>query len=191
MLYLKVGYIDYLMVFIHVEVLMTFLILMFSYRQVYKSLRKQANEMRAVQCTISSAATRDDLRKVTSEKKVTRAFLIILLLFICSYTPAIIMIFILQFCEQCNCVFRHVLRDLQFLIVTMNSAMNPFVCAIRLRAFKDSILVLLRCNKKESKYRAKYAKEEKESADDSSNGRIPDDRGTLNTGFADETEMSA
>ena len=148
MLYLKVGYITYSMVFSHVSVLITFCILLLSYRQVYKSLRKQVNEMKAIQGTAESAATLDnELRQAALEKKVTRAFLIILLLFICSYAPAIIMVYILQFCEQCNCTFRHVLRDLQFLIVLSNSAMNPFVCAIRLQNFRESILVLLKCTR--------------------------------------------
>ena len=181
MIYIKVGYIVYLMVFSHISVLVTFCILLLSYRQVYKSLRKQANEMKATQRTISSAAAKEDLRKVASEKKVTRAFLIILLLFICTYTPAIIMIYILHFCEQCNCTLRHVLRDLQFLIVTANSAMNPFVCAIRLRAFRQSILVLLRCRGRKVKYLTKYGKDKRgESSVSTSDEKITHDKGNVN-----------
>lgn len=151
MLYLKVGYIDYLMVFVHASIIITFAILVLTYRQVYKILRCQSVAMRDAQ-NDNAVQNNEALRKIKTEKKVTRAFLYILGLFICSYAPAILMIYILQFCTQCNCTLRHVFRDLQFVFVSANSAMNPFVCGIRLEAFRKSIKSIILCHKKKSKY---------------------------------------
>ena len=140
MLYLLTGYINYLMVFIHVSVLITFLILILTHRQVSKSLQKNADDLKC--CSSSNIATQEQ-RKIKQERKVTNAFLSILLLFICTYMPAVIMIYILEFCAQCNCTARNVLRDLQFLIISANSGMNPYVCAVRLKAFRKTIWALI------------------------------------------------
>ena len=151
MIYLKVGYIDYLMVFVHASVVITFTILVLTYRQVYNILRCQSVAVGDAPSD-NAVQNNEDLRKIKTEKKVTRAFLYILGLFICSYAPAILMIYILQFCTQCNCTLRHVFRDLQFVFVSANSAMNPFVCGIRLEAFRNSIKSIIFCHKKKSKY---------------------------------------
>ena len=140
LVYLKTGLIEYLMVFVHIAVATTFVLMVVTYRQVYQTLRNRAKQLRAMQMS-------EEFTSVKNEKKVTRAYLFILALFICSYVPAIIMIYVLQFCEHCSCEFRHVLRDLQFLLIASNSAMNPFVCTIRLGPFRRSIIALF-CRRK-------------------------------------------
>ncbi|XP_065066431.1 adenosine receptor A2a-like [Rhopilema esculentum] len=159
MVYLKIGYINHLMVFVHLSVLLTFILLVVTYREVYKAFRRQANELRAfqnpgnIQNTTSQVIDQTEFRRVRTEKKVTRAFLYILGLFICCYLPAIVMIYILQFCETCSCDLRHILRDLQFILVSVNSAMNPFVCTIRLGPFRRSIIAVILCKKfRQNKY---------------------------------------
>ena len=155
LIYLKTGYIDFLMVFAHISVVTTLVLLVVTYRQVYKAFRTQANELRALQRTTPNPQN-EDWRKARNEKKVTRAFLYILGLFVCCYVPAIVMIYILQFCTQCSCDARHVLRDAQFLLVSVNSAMNPFVCTIRLGPFRRSIIALFwRRRKQEVTYAPK------------------------------------
>lgn len=152
LLYLEVGYINHLMVFAHLAVVITLVLLVVTYWEVYRSFRRMSNELRQFRDTPgcasndSSQAGRDlELRRVRTEKKVTRAFLYILGLFIACYVPAIIMIYILQFCGKCSCDLRHTLRDLQFILVSLNSAMNPFVCTIRLGLFRRSIFALISC----------------------------------------------
>ena len=151
MIYLEVGYIDYLMVFVHVSVVITFSILVLTYLQVYKTLRSRSQALTIAQDS-NEEQRKEALRKNKIEKKVTRAFLYILGLFIASYAPAIIMIYLLQFCTSCSCDVRHVLRDMQFLFVSANSAMNPFVCGIRLQAFRHSILAVILCKKKKTQH---------------------------------------
>ena len=149
LVYLKVGYINHLMVFVHLSAVITLILLAATYWQVYLAFRRQSNHLRSFENEIGNEANqaeRDrELSRVKTEKKVTRAFLYILGLFIACYLPAIVMIYILQFCNECSCVLRHSLRDLQFLLVSANSAMNPFVCTIRLGVFRKSIAKLLKC----------------------------------------------
>ena len=150
MIYLQAGYIVHLMVFVHLSVIVTFVLLVVTHREVYKAIRQQSNELRDFQRPANNQPNNEDprtmnemeYRRMRTEKKVTRAFLYILGLFVCCYVPAIIMIYILQFCEKCSCNLRHVMRDLQFILVSANSAMNPFVCTIRLGPFRRSIIAI-------------------------------------------------
>jgi len=157
LVYLKVGVIKHLMVFVHVSAVITLILLAVTYWLAYREIRQQSKELRAFDQGDDHAGrakgddqagreeTEEELRRVRTEKKVTRAFLYILGLFIACYVPAIIMIYILQFCDDCSCVLRHILRDSQFLLVSANSAMNPFVCTIRLGNFRRSIVEMLKC----------------------------------------------
>ena len=139
-LYIEMGLINYLMVFIHLYVLVTFIILVVTYHQVDKKFIDQAESLKG-------SYHRSEIRKVKCERKVTRTFLVILVLFILAYTPAIWMIYTLQFCDQCSCTFRHILRDLQFLVICLNSAMNPIVCTVRLKPFRQAIKAILSCDR--------------------------------------------
>nr|QBL02585.1 biogenic amine-like GPCR [Tripedalia cystophora] len=136
--YLLIGYIRSLMVFIHTAVLVTLVILLLTYIQVYRAFRAQILELKRLK-RASDAYTYNQLNTIRLEKKVTRAFLWILGCFIASYTPAIIMIYILETCTHCDCTLWHCLRDATFLIVSANSGMNPLVCAFRLKVFRRSI----------------------------------------------------
>ena len=144
--YLKLGYIDNLMVHSHTSVIVALVGLIVTYINLYLFLRKQATEMANIQRTTSTAAEEMRLQRLKLEKKITRTFLWILILFIATYVPSIIMVYILHFCESCHCTLRHVLRDLQFLLISSNSCMNPFVCTIRLKQFRKSVYAILpRC----------------------------------------------
>ena len=143
--YFEAGYVSFMMVYIHASVLVTLSILILTYRQAYKTLRNQATAMKSLRRTTTNEVKQEDVRKMRNEQKVTRAFLLILVLFIASYTPAIIMQYILVFCPQCDCNLRHPLRDLLFVLVSSNSCMNPFVCTLRLKAFRRAVLTIARC----------------------------------------------
>ena len=149
MVYFTTGYVVYIMVYIHASVLVTLLILAFTYRQTYKTLRNQGDTFKVLRRTSSNIVTKEDVRKLRTEKKVTRAFLLILVLFIFSYTPAVIMLYILEFCPLCGCTLRHILRDLLFVLISSNSCMNPFVCTIRLRPFRETAWAVIGCKRNE------------------------------------------
>ena len=195
-LYFAIGFLKYLMVFVHVSIFLTFVTVVMTYRQVYKTLHGRTSQFRrgnntvqpgsnTMQCrtnTIqresntvqheSSVAEGNAIQPGPSsiesstmqrERKVTKAFFYILCLFVCCYAPTVIMVYILQFCPNCNCTFRHVLRDFQFVFVWANSAMNPVICAVTLTMFRQSIFAVLRCRGRHSVQRIDSMKASSES----------------------------
>ena len=157
MLYFVTGYITFLMIFAHTGVILTLGILIFTYFKVYKTLRFETEKFRNIEG--SSSKNRDssnDCEKEEREnkqslsdreRKVTKVFLTMLISFSICYIPVIVIIYILQFCPRCNCAFRYVLRDLQFLSALSNSTVNPFICMIRLEPFRKALSVILRIRK--------------------------------------------
>ena len=137
-LYFVIGYIDYLFIFAHVTFTITICISGFTFCLLQK-LNGYAKQRRAM----SSAQNAKSLRK--SDRNVTKLFLIILIFFFMCYAPAIVMMYILKFCPSCHCTLRHVLRDLQILFIVSNSAINPFVCTIRLKPFQQALSTIFRC----------------------------------------------
>ena len=74
----------------------------------------------------------------------TKATLVILLAFMICFTPACIMVYLLNLCSQCSCVLVHWLRDMQFFFVILNSGVNPFVYAFRMKQFRRAFCSLAR-----------------------------------------------
>merc|ERR1712179_458475 len=81
------------------------------------------------------------------EKKITRAFLIILGTFLIVYTPTLLMTYVLHFCHTCGCLVHHVFRDVTFLLVCCNSVVNPFVYSLRVKALRKALLLVMKCAK--------------------------------------------
>ncbi|XP_066917831.1 melanocortin receptor 5-like [Clytia hemisphaerica] len=133
----KLGYVKYLMFFACSSVLVGIILMLFVYAKVHLYLQNQTKQLR--KRTTSKVDQTTNPRRLSMKRKVTQTFLIIMLAFVLVYVPAFVMIFTLQFCESCGCVFRHWLRDLQFLLVASNSAINPLICTARLKQFRTSI----------------------------------------------------
>lgn len=146
--YLKLGFIDYLMVYANSGIVIAFVILTFTSFRIQRFLRAQTHHMKKQIRTNTTAAEEFLLKRLVMEKKVTRVFVIILILFIATYVPATIMIYILQYCVKCNCTFRHYLRDFEFLLIASNSCMNPFVYTVRFKPFRQSVGHLYRSCKR-------------------------------------------
>jgi len=158
-LYYITGYMIYLMIFAHTGVVTSLVILIFSYFKIYKVLRAQKARFSApaVATSVSNQSAEQSDRKQTEkaakiERRVTRVFIIILCTFAAFYIPVIIMIYILMFCPTCDCTFRHVLRDLQFLLALSNSAVNPFICTLRLQPFRDALMKIFGLRATHDKY---------------------------------------
>lgn len=138
MVYFKFGYIFYSLIFASTTVLLTFLVLLFVYVSIYKRLHTQV-KLLSRQRASSKQVSRVNKKKLSSlkwEAKVTKALVLVLLAYILCFAPACIIIYILNFCRTCSCEFIHWLRDLQFVIVLMNSAINPYLYAWRMPQFK-------------------------------------------------------
>ena len=137
--YFKVGYIDFLMIYNNTAVVIAAITLVITYIRVYKFLRAQSQRMKELTRTSSDEAKMQEAKRTYQQKRVTRIFLWILLLFLASYIPGTIVVYILQFCKKCNCEFIHIMRDISFYLIIVNSCMNPFVYAFKNKDYRHAL----------------------------------------------------
>ena len=143
MVYFAVGHNIYRFVFANTAVVATFGVLVFTYVGIFRRCRLQARrwDLRHAQSSENLAENRT-LRWNT---RVTQTLVIVLLLFMLCYVPSCFCIYIINLCASCDCVFVHWVRDLQLMFVLANSAVNPFLYAIRLPTFREAFAQVLRC----------------------------------------------
>ena len=139
LIYLKVGYIDFLMIYIKTTVLIAGITLVTTYIRIYKFLNAHYQRMKKITKTTSIQGKIMEAKKASQERKVTAVFLWILVLFLICYIPAIIIIYILQFYKTCNCDFLHIMRDASFYLITVNNCMNPFIHALKNKHCRDAL----------------------------------------------------
>ncbi|XP_078365084.1 adenosine receptor A1-like [Oculina patagonica] len=146
-IYFKLGFIFYSFIFANTAVVITLAVLVFVHVGILKRLRERSKywrDRRAVECTESDKQeNRSNLINTKKESKAAKALMIVLLAFLASFTPACVMIYLLNFCSSCSCLMIHWLRDLQFLIVLCNSGINPYLYAWRFPQFKRAFYKLL------------------------------------------------
>ncbi|XP_032240742.2 histamine H2 receptor [Nematostella vectensis] len=147
--YFKLGFIFYSFIFANAAVIFTFCVLVFVYASIFKKLRAQIAQWKARKPT--GAAERKEgkmkLRTMTRENKVIQALVSVLVAYAMCFTPACVMIYMLNLCHSCDCELIHWLRDLQFVIVLLNSGINPYLYAFRMPQFKKVIVRLLPCSR--------------------------------------------
>ena len=139
LIYLKVGYINYLMIYVNTAVVIAAITLVMTYIRIYKFLRGQIQRMKEISRTTSNETKMLESKRTLQQKKVTRVFLWILVLFLVCYIPATIIVYILQFCTTCRCESIHVMRDTTFYLLTVNSCMNPFVYALKNKHYRHAL----------------------------------------------------
>ena len=74
---------------------------------------------------------------------VTKTYIMVSVIFLACYIPALMIIYTMNWCQTCNCTAMHIMRDLQFIIVMINSLINPFLYAIRFAHFRRAISKIL------------------------------------------------
>ena len=119
-------YVTFLLIYRNAAVLLIAIVTLFTYFRISK--------------TINSLNRCENTR--TAERKVTRMYLSMTFMFLATYVPVIITVYILWLCPNCHCIFRHVMHDLQFIFSIVNSAINPFVVTIPLKPFRKSLRVI-------------------------------------------------
>ena len=144
LLYFKLGYLTYLMVFANGALLLTLLVLSAVCFAVHKSLHSHEKEL------VENEKRSQTERRVSvflelRQKKVTRVLLVVILFFVICTSPAVVFIYVINFCKTCPCLSVHVMRDLQLLFVLSTSAINPFICTLRLPTFYMSLKRLFKC----------------------------------------------
>ncbi len=85
-------------------------------------------------------------RHAAQTRKTVTVLLVLFFFFLLCFVPATIMIFIINL-ERGDCIFRHWLRDLQFLFCVTSSLINPFIYTLRLPNFRRAIFSILRLKK--------------------------------------------
>ncbi|XP_032236598.2 octopamine receptor 1 [Nematostella vectensis] len=140
-LYLSVGYIQYQFFFANTAVLATMGVLLLTYVKVYKEMRHQVKEWDKYHD--GSAENRAKKNAIKWERKVTKTFLIVIAIFVACFLPALILIYIINFCENCHCLFIHVARDVNYLLILCNSSINPYLFGWKLQTYRSAFFKIM------------------------------------------------
>ena len=146
-IYFELGFIPSLFIFANVAVISTFIVLVFVYSSIYKKLisqMKMFDKNKLPKDKTERKEKRNVLQAMRKDRKINQALVQILIAFAVCYTPACVMIYFLNMCSTCNCTLVHWFRDLQFVIVLLNSAINPYLYAFRLPQFRKAFQKLVR-----------------------------------------------
>ena len=136
--YFQIGFIKYAFVFANTAVVATVLIFFFSYITIYRKLRAQFHMSSQLQSGMNAHSA--ERRAIEHEKRLAKTFVLILAAYLICYTPSCVIIYILNFCRSCSCITIHWLRDLQYVFIWFNSALNPFLYSWQIPSFRDAVL---------------------------------------------------
>ena len=130
------------MIYINTAVLIVGITLIITYTRIYTFLQTQSQRIKELTKTENGHGKISEASRKLQQNRVTRVFLWIMSLFLICYIPATIAVYALKFHSNCNCEFIHIMRDISFYLVSVNSCINPFVHAFKSEHFKDAFLVL-------------------------------------------------
>ena len=88
------------------------------------------------------------------EEKVTKIFLIVLIALMCCYGPSTILMYLVNFCDDCSCITLHWFRDIHVLLIYINSSINFFCYALRSLTFRSAFCKLLRLDRRRPPHRS-------------------------------------
>ena len=136
-LYFATSFYIFLFIFVNTTVVATFAIIIFAYIRIHRSLHARVVQSQETQ------VDRIVEHSFQYEKKATRSFIIVLVFFVCCNLSSLVMVYVINFCDTCNCNAIHWLRDYQFLMALVNGAANQFLYAWRMpkfvRVFKQAM----------------------------------------------------
>lgn len=132
-LYFVTGFYLFAFMFTNASLIIIISILTFSYIRIHQRLKDQISRWHWFK------QTQIKLTAMSLEKKLTRAFYIILGIFLMCLLPSFVMIYIIIFCDECDCTLVHWMRDLQFIFLLLNCSLNQFLYAWRARNFRKAI----------------------------------------------------
>lgn len=152
--YLYIGYIRFLVVFAFSTVIFTLIVMVVTWFLLRRRLRMaKANEIQRrdsrLRCHTDSLVhvrrrTENTIEFTQMDKRITKTFLCMLVLFIFNYLPCVILIVYMNLCKNCDCDFVHVLRDVIWLAILSSALCRPLNFVIRLAALQESIKSVFR-----------------------------------------------
>ena len=158
--YFFIGYIRFLVVFASSSVIITLIFMVVTMYILRKQLEKTRNDemerqnmSRSRNSSVIKIRWNSDgeIEFTQVDKKVTKTFLYMLSFYLLTYLPSLCLIIYLNVCEQCNCSFIHIFRDVVFLSILSSGlfrGMNFILCletiqkAIKMLITKSKLLVL-------------------------------------------------
>lgn len=136
-LYFLTGFYLFAFMFTNAAFIIIISILTFSYVRIHRRLKLQISRWTWFH------QTQIKRNAMSMEKSLNRAFYTILGIFVICLFPSLVMIYIINFCDACNCTFIHWLRDLQFIFPLVNCSLNQFLYAWKSRNFRRAISAAL------------------------------------------------
>jgi len=143
MVYFIVEYNTCRFIFANTCLAVTIATLIFTNAKILKHLQQQMQQWDDLR-----DSTEDDLIMIQLmmwEKKMTKTLVIVILLSVVFYLPSCIFIYIINFCTECNCMFIHWIRDIQWVLVISTAAVNPFAYPWRLENFRRIFRRIVKC----------------------------------------------
>lgn len=131
-LYFTTGFYALAFIYANTAILLTLMLLVFYFVRIVRSLNAHEKHIRAV---LGKGDQRIGFRL---EKKATKCFFwIMIFFFMCSF-PSCVMIYVINLCSTCSCDVIHWFRDLQYLLILVNSSCNQFLYAWRMGSFRKA-----------------------------------------------------
>jgi len=142
MIYLIVGYYKCRLILANITLGVVIFEVIFTNVKILKHLRHQMQQWDALRDSSEENLLMKQL--MMWEKKMTKTLRIVIFLFLAFYLPSCVFMYIVNL-ANCDCIFVHWIRDIQFLLVMTTSAVNPFVYAMRLENFRRVFRRILTC----------------------------------------------
>ncbi|XP_057296495.1 cholecystokinin receptor-like [Hydractinia symbiolongicarpus] len=99
------------------------------------------------ECKLKPTKSNNKTHKMSSsEKRVNKSFITLLVVFVLTYLPSVVMTTYMNLCQDCDCMFIHVLRDLTLVSIYSSALWRPLNFVIRLKTIRKEISTLLNCS---------------------------------------------
>lgn len=155
-IYLFIGYIRFLVVFCFSTVILTLIFMIVTMTLLRRRLNiakahehqrrdSRASFMRRESCRrdseiLSSRRRTENTFEFTElDKKITKTFLWMLVLFIINYVPCVFLVVYMNLCTECNCKFVHIMRDIIWIAILASPLCRSLNFLIRLTALRDAV----------------------------------------------------
>ena len=124
-------------IFINTGVLFTGIMVCFLTCRIRASFTKRSKQW------IRSGMQKE--KDILIEDKLTKTFSLMIGTLMLCCVPACSMVYFINLCTSCNCELVQWFRDVSFWLVLLNSAIDPYVYAVRTRTFRNAMRKILKC----------------------------------------------